>query len=94
MAIGESERLSCIEGARSALERTATGLVAVLFVPLVAAKNVAAATWDRRKAGKKQPPQAAKEAAKRKKQPQSGKGFNWIREKVLLGCADSRFAKP
>ena len=38
MAIGESERLSCIEGARSALERTATGLVAVLFVPLVAAQ--------------------------------------------------------
>ena len=59
MAIGESERLSCIEGARSAFERTATDLVAVLFVPPQAAKNVAAATWDRRRR-KEKPPRAAK----------------------------------
>ena len=31
---------------------------------------------------------------RRRKKPRSGKGFNWIREKVLLECADSRFAKP
>ena len=55
MAIGESERLSCIEGARRALERTATGLVAVLFVPLVAAqctRSVLSRQGHRRKAEK------------------------------------------
>ena len=31
---------------------------------------------------------------RRRKKPRSGKGFNWIREKVLLGYADSRFGKP
>ena len=29
-----------------------------------------------------------------KKRPQGGKGFNWVSAKSLLGCADSRFAKP
>ncbi len=39
MAIGESERLSCIEGARSAFERTATGLVAVLLCAAAGGKK-------------------------------------------------------
>ena len=37
---------------------------------------------------------AAKEAAKRKKQPRSGKGFNCCGAKLSLQCADSRFGKP
>ncbi len=101
MAIGESERLSCIEGARSAFERTATGLVAVLLCAAAGRRRMLRQqhrTAVRRKnsrRGRRKKPQGEKNSRRgRQKKPRSGKGFNWIREKVLLGCADSRFAEP
>ena len=62
MAIGESERLSCIEGARSAFERTATGFGCGPFMcrRRAAQKHTECAV----PAGT--PPQGGK------------KGFNWI----------------
>ena len=74
MAIGESERLSCIEGARSALERTATGLGCGPFCAAAGGKKCCGSNMGPPQGGEKtaaaggeRSREAEKTAAKRKR---------------------------